>query len=927
MASPFKLFRKYQKTAFVLLGVMAMVSFIVLPACLQYMGTSSVTNATFATWRYGKIDGVRLTNITREITDLASFYDRLDMEIQIQNQEQCRMLGYMSDQLRQIDEEQAVEEWVVAQYMRREGFDVSHEEVGDFISNLTWNRDMSKKLITEKIYKDVLKELNLSNDYVAYLVGNRMLLEQFAGMADMSVASSTPTEEFDWHNRFNLNMRAEAIPVAVSDFTSKVDAPTPKQLKAFFTEKRFHDLNPRALESGFALPMMVEGEYLSFDRSMLDTASVTDEEVQQYYEENKDLFVEQPFDSIPGMRTIPTPGAGGTLTFPGMEGTSTDVTVPTETTITIPLTAPTGDVTPDSQPATTEEPATEQPAIEIVPVETPATAEPTAPTEETEVTPATDVPAIDVPATDTPATDTPAADAPAESTEETDAAEVPEPVEPTSWNFRNVPIRLVSYQSESEENVDPQTVENVDAAENVGEIAPAEEDAPVVETAPAAEAVPAAETAPATDTPVITLQPGITTGGLPGLGSSLPNRGSVLGGSLSGSTPSLTSGGMTTPVPPPVTYRPLDDTLKAEIREMIATKRMEEKFKQVQDAINSYFAEYLKSQQLDNAPEVPLPDLASLAKTLGLRYVSFGKVDYHALIDNHYDFAASITADSRQLPVVQGIFIERGAIIEKKAYRSAESVATPYTLEKGNGTQYLFWITEIAEPRIPEFEEEGMAELVEARWREVQARPLARKKAEELAELAKKSEGLLLEYFTANPNDDVKSIVGTEFFTWMTYEYNPYYMVRPVFRQAEVRETGVLPQQALRDNVVLKNLGDDFMKAVYNLEPGEVTVTHNVAQDRFYVVRLTEATPDKEAAFDEFVTSSKGVGILYKQAAVDARTIAARQGAMKKVFDETKFVWKVKPSEYQEQERLKSQQRQRGQDEPGGNIPPNVPRF
>lgn len=821
MASPFKWFRKNQKAAFVVLGVMAMISFIVLPAFLQYMGGSGGADVTFATSRYGKIDGRHLADITNNVSNLARFYEQLGLEIGAQYQMDCAALRQTAAMLRSISQDDAVEQWLVAQYMRDQGFDVSREDVGAYLSRLTYNPAISQSYATETVYRKAVGALDGFNDrYVTYLVGNQMMVDQFYGMSAASVSSLTPAAEFDWHNRFNRKMKIEAIPISVSDFTSQVAAPTKKELKKFYEDNKFRDRNPMSVESGFSLPVMAAVEYVYYDSNMLRPEDVTDEEVEKYYEENKELFIDQPMTS-PSYGSVPTPGMSGTFTFPVTVGH--DAAIEETPEATAPVESP-------AEPVT--EPATEK-------IEEPSAAE-------------------------------------EETIEET-----------TGWNGRRVPIRLVSYQSGEEADASEAPATDVAVPEEI-----------------AAETLESSETPSNESTPVITLQPG-SLGGVTGFGSGLGGTTSPfgrtaipnLGGTIN---PSLAS--------TPVIYQPLDDTLRQKIRELIARQKMNEKLQKVQDAMSAHYQEHIKAIQQNK--KQPLPDIASLAENLGLNYVNTGQVDYYDLTAKHFDFAGSFLTDGRFIPVSQGIFMGQGTVGEK---RGARSETWP------EGMVYVFWVTEFSEPRIPAYDEDGMAEQVEARWRMVESRQPARQKAEELAETAKKTGGSFVEYFSAHPNKDVKTMTGTEFFTWMT-------MANYAITFGEVCETGVLPGQSIRDNVVLKHLGEDFMQTVYNLEPGQIAVTHNEPQDTFYVVRLVETVPTDETAFDSFAMDTPDSRYVYQRTAMQDRMRKLQQGAMQKVIEKTNFKWKVKPSEYQQLERLKSQEKQPDR-QSQGSVPPNIPRF
>ena len=874
MASPFKLFRKHQKTAFVALTIMAMISFIILPNILQSLGSRRSVEVTFATSRFGKIDAIALHNISSETTNLARFYEYLAVEIMAEHNDPCYFLRQMATMLLSASEEQSVEHWLVAQYMRSEGYTVSREEVGEYLSQLTYNPTSQQSYLTEKIYRSAAEATGFKDTYITRIVGNQMLVNQFDSMSFMSVHALTPETEFDWYNRFNRMMKIEAIPVSVADFTSQVAAPTKKELQNFFEDNKFRDRNPYLSESGFGIPMMVRAEYVSYDKTMLKPDEITDEEVEKYYEENKDRFVERPMSTMPGMSpgmsSIPNPAPIGRFGLTGLgetvtpsDDTTTTITMPADEVIQQPEEAP--EVTPESE------------AI----------------SEAGDAAPMQEAP--------------PPSETPAE----------------TSWNMRNIPIRLVSYQTEGEEGeianteVTPQI--DVDMPPVDANTSPVDADSPPVDIV----------ATPPTQMPPIILPPGgelsgsslgqpLGTpfgGGRMGLGSGLGGPTTPFGNTV---IPNL-GAGPTNPAlaATPVMYRPFDDDLKAEIRDIIAKQKMDIMLNHVQDAMNEYHREYIKSIQQKNA-NLALPDLAALAKNHGLNYVNLGQIDSFDLIEKDYDFANSIVSDhDAGVPVARAIFAERGVVTEKRGYRSQH-----------DDTQYLFWVMEVTDATIPKFNDTGMAEQVEARWRQVEARALAQEKANALAQTAKQTEGSLIEYFTAHPNKDVKTVVGTEFFSWLEIDYSSYFRsMRPEIRLSEVRETGVVSGDSERNNHVLKNLGNDFMQAVYNLELGEIAVTHNAPKDVYFVVRLVEVAPSEDMAFDAFSMERPEIKSIYMQAAVQDRQRKVQQGALKKVFEQTKFQWKVKPSEYQQQERLRSRDNPDRIPPGGRNTPPNMPQF
>jgi len=118
------------------------------------------------------------------------------------------------------------------------------------------------------------------------------------------------------------------------------------------------------------------------------------------------------------------------------------------------------------------------------------------------------------------------------------------------------------------------------------------------------------------------------------------------------------------------------------------------------------------------------------------------------------------------------------------------------------------------------------------------------------------------------------------------------------------------------------------MQAVYNLELGGIAVASNAPKDTYYVVRLVEVAPPEDKAFDAFSMERPEIRTIYSQAAVQDRRNKVQQGALKKVFEQTKFQWKVKPSEFQQQERLRSRENPNDHvPSDGRNVPQNMPQF
>ena len=151
------------------------------------------------------------------------------------------------------------------------------------------------------------------------------------------------------------------------------------------------------------------------------------------------------------------------------------------------------------------------------------------------------------------------------------------------------------------------------------------------------------------------------------------------------------------------------------------------------------------------------------------------------------------------------------------------------------GNRYLSWKTEELPPFVPSFE--SARADVERAWRIVEARPLARKLAEEVATAAGGGPlgAVVAEKFASRGLETVS--VGP--FTWLG---------RPA------ATFGAAPTLSQPEGLSMP--GEEFMQAVFALEPGGTAVAFNEPRTVCYVIRLVEYRPDETALRERFLDAS-----------------------------------------------------------------------
>jgi hypothetical protein len=271
----------------------------------------------------------------------------------------------------------------------------------------------------------------------------------------------------------------------------------------------------------------------------------------------------------------------------------------------------------------------------------------------------------------------------------------------------------------------------------------------------------------------------------------------------------------------------LTDELKKRIRRDIAQERIIKIYEGLSKEMNKYGQEMnqykvkLIQATAKGTPETagPAPaklDFAALAKKYGLTSGSIGPVSSMGV-------RGSAIGDS----YLGGRPVWMAAFQTMKEYE-------PKVSEDLKGYVYLLWVTQDVKEHEPKFDDPGVMEDVLHEWKMIHAREDTLKHAKSLADEATKAGKPLKQVFGDRP--DLRVLSPTPF-TWMTTgnvdnPEDPYSLINTV--------TGV------------ESPGQDFMRAVFRLKPGEVGVAMNAPKTVAYVIRLTEYAPPYEDLLKQF---------------------------------------------------------------------------
>ncbi|MDC0273877.1 hypothetical protein OAK91_04000 [Planctomycetaceae bacterium] len=687
------------------------------------------------------------------------------------------------------------EEDILTIIMKKEaqelGISVDPEAVSNYIDQATDEK------LSKKAYEEILDYLRLTDSEVYRILGEQLAIKT-ARLQTGPQAVMTPQKYWDYYGKMQFSQTIQSVSIPVDTFIDQVAKPKTEELKAFFEAHKTNFPSFPSPESvGFRQPRKIqlayiESAFLDIEQSIPE---ITDKEIETYYEDNKDeLYLNK---RVPDLDLNMGSGAGGTaapdLFDPNLPSPKIDLDNP-------------GKPTPDETPEKKKE-------------ETPKSEAKPEPEKADEEKPA----------------DSPKTESAEEKKPSTENGEKPEGEEKAPEQFAltstNSILQTVAFQEE-EAPADKKPADKTSTEEKPAETKP-EVEKPAEkkpETPPKPEEKP--ESKPESKQPESTVPPAPQTGSDGPLDAEKPGE----------KAPK---------------YRPLDDFLRDEIRDRLLDTRTREKQRELAEEVSLIMSglaeqyillneEFLESsdkdkqKKLDAARDKFALDtnklLAKLAEEKGLHYEVTTEISQQDLaLSNEYSIGtATLGMDpstQQQQSVAGYVFnLTPDDIYNPKEARSLD----PDKI-------YVYWKTRDEPSRVPAFDDEGIEAQVLEAWKQMKAKPLAEKRAKELANQLGKaestwSEQLLEETITGEKEGVLMNPPLIEDFSWMRTSSAPGPMGFP----SQIPEMTTLS--------TIDTAGEKFMEAVFTqIEVGEVGVVVNDDESAYYVVEVRERRPANPA--------------------------------------------------------------------------------
>lgn len=326
MSSPFSWFRRKQKVLLAVFGVLIMISFTVGGIITSYqqrhMGSGG-GNDVVVSWDGGEVTENELRMMRYGHSLAVRFLDRVVQET-FARKGFPKAPGVTRDQSGRIvnpgiprssQEEDVVRTVLMAQKAADMGMVVTDDAIFEFLDLLSDDK------LRRSDYGRLLQATDdqVSRATLFQQLRTELLAQNLKTIVRLGLVAMLPERAWDYFNRFNREISAEVFPIRVADYTSKVErTPTEAEIEQLYEEAKDRYPDPYSPEPGFKRRKKIAFQYLKIDYNEFlerEKAAVSMEEVEKYYEENKDDFkvLELPptEDEKPETKPEVTPGEDG----------------------------------------------------------------------------------------------------------------------------------------------------------------------------------------------------------------------------------------------------------------------------------------------------------------------------------------------------------------------------------------------------------------------------------------------------------------------------------------------------------------------------------------------------------------------------------------------------------------------------------------
>jgi hypothetical protein len=306
MASPFRVFRKYQKMLLVVAGVVLMFVFVIGDALVPYLGGRSPGSgdvnrdaaAVAVKWDGGELTNQELDQLVMRRRIVNSFMQGVhDAGVR-----SAILAGIEPRELRvqpilgQPTEQNVVTTQLFADAARDAGIRVSDEAIVSYLDELGRQRVSRDEM---RVMLQQAGSGRIPTPYMMDALREELLAHTFLASHLFSFRTVTPEQAYQDWLRVNDRVVVEAAAIPAESFLVDVAEPTDAELKAFFEEHKEREPQPDLIGQmefpspipGFRIPRKIDVQFIQAEFEPFLTKvenEITEEEIAKFYEDHKD---------------------------------------------------------------------------------------------------------------------------------------------------------------------------------------------------------------------------------------------------------------------------------------------------------------------------------------------------------------------------------------------------------------------------------------------------------------------------------------------------------------------------------------------------------------------------------------------------------------------------------------------------------------
>jgi hypothetical protein len=342
MASPFHGFRKRQKVLLVIIGVVCIFTFTVGDFILSYFPTSGgrADDQAAVTWKGGQLTENELFNLRRVHHLTVEYLAQITKET-VDRGGSPKGPGVTRDRNGRIVEPgistdasdlRLVRTLLLAEQAEKIGMEVPDEAIVDFLAQLS-DRMLSSpelgamltdvtrgRLTRDQLFDNLRREL-LSRNYLRLVASGDVM---------------TPDDAWSYYNRLTRRVTTSMLAFPAEDFLDRAPRPNKSELQTFYEKYKDQYPSPGFPDPGFKQRPQYKFAYFKADSDKFieeEKAKIPAEEVEKYYEENKESYKVPELPELPGVNSgAPAEGEEGAAASQSPEeadeATAPDLTPP-----------------------------------------------------------------------------------------------------------------------------------------------------------------------------------------------------------------------------------------------------------------------------------------------------------------------------------------------------------------------------------------------------------------------------------------------------------------------------------------------------------------------------------------------------------------------------------------------------------------------